>query len=201
MFIPEGESHMRVPPVNERVKEAPAQALRAMFAGIGQLLLVTDRFRGRTPENEAAQENEAQGGGTATATAPSETATSEAATTEAATTEAAEQASVADQATAEPATEPDAVAAPEATATTVEAEAPASPVEAEVTPATEATEAEASTLPLSNYDELTIPSLRARLRNLSADQLTQLIGYEKSHANRPEIIAMFERRIVKLAEG
>ena len=31
---------MRVPQVSERVKEAPAQALRAMFAGIGQLLLL-----------------------------------------------------------------------------------------------------------------------------------------------------------------
>ena len=30
---------MRVPQVSERVKEAPAQALRAMFAGIGQLLV------------------------------------------------------------------------------------------------------------------------------------------------------------------
>src|ERR1700722_7501615 len=38
---------MRVPQVNERIKEAPAQALRGMFAGIGQLLLVTDKLRSK----------------------------------------------------------------------------------------------------------------------------------------------------------
>lgn len=176
---------MRVPPVNERVKEAPAHALRAMFAGIGQLLLVTDRFRSRTPENEAAQESGAQ----STATAPSEAATTE-------------QAPVSDQPTAEAATEPEAAAVPE-TAPVAEAGAePGTAAASAATVAADATaEAPATTLPLANYDELTIPSLRARLRNLSADQLIQLIGYEKSHANRPEVISMFERRIVKLAEG
>ena len=56
-------------------------------------------------------------------------------------------------------------------------------------------------LPLPNYDDLTIASLRARLRNLSADQLAELVDYEKSHANREDVIQMFERRIAKLAEG
>src|ERR1700722_6783927 len=40
---------MRVPQISERVKEAPAQALRGVFAGIGQLLLVTDKLRNKTP--------------------------------------------------------------------------------------------------------------------------------------------------------
>ena len=35
---------MRVPQVTERMKEAPAHALRAVFAGIGQVLLVADRI-------------------------------------------------------------------------------------------------------------------------------------------------------------
>src|SRR5215471_16205090 len=39
---------MRVPQVNERVKEAPAHALRAMFAGIGQLLSVSDKIRNKS---------------------------------------------------------------------------------------------------------------------------------------------------------
>jgi hypothetical protein len=56
-------------------------------------------------------------------------------------------------------------------------------------------------LPLPNYDDLTVASLRARLRNLSADQLGQLLDYEKSHANRADVVQMFERRIAKLAEG
>ena len=40
---------MRVPPVSDRIKEAPAQALRGVFAGIGQLLLITDKLRNKTP--------------------------------------------------------------------------------------------------------------------------------------------------------
>ncbi len=39
---------MRVPQVNERVKDAPASTLRAMFAGIGQLLSITDKFRNKS---------------------------------------------------------------------------------------------------------------------------------------------------------
>jgi hypothetical protein len=40
---------MRVPQVSERIKEAPAQALRGVFAGIGQLLLYTDKLRNKAP--------------------------------------------------------------------------------------------------------------------------------------------------------
>ena len=40
---------MRVPQVSERIKEAPAQALRGVFAGIGQLLLITDKIRNKAP--------------------------------------------------------------------------------------------------------------------------------------------------------
>ena len=40
---------MRFPQVSDRVKEAPAQALRGVFAGIGQLLLFTDKLRNKTP--------------------------------------------------------------------------------------------------------------------------------------------------------
>ena len=53
-------------------------------------------------------------------------------------------------------------------------------------------------LPLANYDELTVASLRARLRNLSVEQLTEILDYEKAHAARPDVISMFERRIAKV---
>ena len=57
-------------------------------------------------------------------------------------------------------------------------------------------------LPLANYDLSSVASLRARLRNLSAEQLGQLVEYEKAHAARADVIAMFERRIAKVqAEG
>ena len=56
----------------------------------------------------------------------------------------------------------------------------------------------AAALPLANYDELSVASLRARLRNLSVEQLTQLIEYEKEHADRADVITMFERRVAKI---
>ena len=161
---------MRVPQVNERVKEAPASALRAMFAGIGSLLSVTDKLRAK-PATEAPAEPAAP----APETVAPETVTPEAA------------APVATDATATPETTeaPETSAAPETT----------------ITPETTMTPEEAAALPLLNYDELSIASLRARLRNLSADQLTILIAYEKSHADRADVISMFERRITKLNLG
>ncbi len=60
------------------------------------------------------------------------------------------------------------------------------------------TSEEAGGAPLPNYDELSIASLRARLRNLDLTQLRQLAAYEKTHAARAEVMTMFERRIAKL---
>ena len=48
----EGECDMRVPQVSERIKEAPAQALRGVFAGIGQLLLITDKLRNKASHQD-----------------------------------------------------------------------------------------------------------------------------------------------------
>ena len=64
--------------------------------------------------------------------------------------------------------------------------------------ASEATEPGA--LPLSNYDELTIASLRARLRVLSPSQISILLEYEKVTEGRPAVITMFERRLAKLEQ-
>ena len=170
---------MRVPQVKERVKESPASALRAMFAGIGSMLFVKDKIRHKAgaensaPETVAAAPEAAAAAETPAAPEPvvAETVTPEAV--------AAETTAVPDVSTG-----PETTAAPERAAP-----------EAAVAPAA------AAALPLANYDELTIASLRARLRNLSAEQLTELIGYEKEHANREDVISMFERRITKLNLG
>jgi hypothetical protein len=174
---------MRVPQVKERVKESPASALRAMFAGIGSMLFVKDKIR-----HKAGTENSAP----ATEAAAPETS--------AAPETVAAEASAGPEVT----TAPETTAVPEATAAAETAAAPeaaaAPTVAAETTAVPEAT-AEAAALPLPNYDELTIASLRARLRNLTPEQLTVLIEYEKAHANREDVITMFERRITKLALG
>jgi hypothetical protein len=174
---------MRVPQVNERVKEAPVQALRAMFAGIGSLLSVTDKMRNKP----------------AAAPAPEAPAAEKTATQE---TPAATEATVASETVAE--TEAtvaaEAAAAAEAPAAEAPAAAPAQTVETAEPAASAGAETDAA-LPLANYDDLSVASLRARLRNLSADQLATLIEYEKSHAGREDVVAMFERRVAKLAEG
>jgi hypothetical protein len=53
-------------------------------------------------------------------------------------------------------------------------------------------------LPVPRYDERSLPSLRARLRGLDAGQVAMLAAYERAHAGRPDVLAMFERRIAKL---
>ena len=60
---------------------------------------------------------------------------------------------------------------------------------------------QAAALPISGYDDLSLPSLRARLRNLGTADLRDLLAHERSHANREDVVAMFERRIVKLEEA
>jgi hypothetical protein len=52
-----------------------------------------------------------------------------------------------------------------------------------------------------NYDELTVASLRARLRNLDAAQLRVMADYERANADREAVVTMFERRIAKLESG
>ena len=195
---------MRVPPqVSERIKEAPAQALRGVFAGIGQLLLITDKLRNKTPADAQVPQTRA----------PEPTEKHEAAAqAQAAAPPAAPQAPAGDHA-------PEArdfdktgnvrlldndkagtdTAAPASAATE---DSPAT-AETPVTTATEATTAgtQATAMPLPNYDALTVASLRARLRNLDVTQVRQLAEYEKTHAARADVIVMFERRIAKLEAG
>jgi hypothetical protein len=292
---------MRVPQVSERIKEAPAQALRGVFAGIGQLLLITDKLRNKAPAGQDVSRARTSGAsGTVTATtaarpagqreeaaaAPATPAATESVTsaTAPAATAAADEAAAAKSVaaesvaaksaaarrapakptTAKPATKPTGKPttarrspARPATAQTAPAEpaageppkppkrqstrdfdktgnvrllgeedssplsAAASAIQAEpvTTPepvtATEpeavtATEPEAvsgaepvsgpadSAPPLPNYDELSVASLRARLRNLDVAQVAQLADYERAHAARADVLAMFERRIAKL---
>jgi len=55
-----------------------------------------------------------------------------------------------------------------------------------------------TSLPVPNYDTLTVASLRARLRNLDPSQVRALLDYEKANAGRAAVVTMFERRIAKL---
>jgi hypothetical protein len=214
---------MPLPQVNDRIKEVPAQALRAVFAGIGQVLLVADKIRNRAVE---------QVSGVTTVTAPpreaaaTKPATEPAAPAEPAAESAAEagsdrwrsldktgnvrliserDAAVPAQASeAPPAEAPPAAEAAPAEAPPVADTAPAEAPPADAAPAADAAPDQAppdeTGLPLSSYGSLTIPSLRARLRVLNAAQITTLLDYERATQARPAVIGMFERRLAKLAQ-
>jgi hypothetical protein len=163
-----------------QMKEGPASMLRAMFAGFGSLMSVMDKVRAK-PAAEAPADAEAPAA--ATTPAPEDTAAPEPEAT-------AEPATVAAQAAAEPET----AVAPEPAAPAVAEPATAEP-EASAGPET------SSALPLANYEELSVASLRARLRNLSNDDLSQLMTYERAHQDRPEVIKMFQNRLIKMTTG
>src|SRR3984957_5103598 len=59
----------------------------------------------------------------------------------------------------------------------------------------------APALPLASYDTLSLASIRARLRSLDVAQLRTLVDYEATHAERPDVLGMLERRIEKLETG
>ncbi len=205
-----------------QIKERPASMLRAMFAGFGSLMSVMDKVRGK-PAAEAPSDAEAPAPATTpspedTSTAAPETVVAETVVTETvvepevstgpevvvAETVVAE--TVAPEATAEPeaTVAPETVAAETVAAETVTPEA----VAAEVSTGPETVAAEvpaiaepSGELPLANYDELSVASLRARLRNLSNDDLTLLMTYERAHQDRPEVIKMFQNRLIKMTTG
>jgi hypothetical protein len=178
---------MRIPPPPERIKEAPAHALRAVFAGVGQVLLITERVRQRAIEQVHPQMTSAPAHAPAPDVPPPPPPPRSAA---AAATQAAAS-RVAAPAAAAPAAAAPAAAAPAAAAPAVaRAEAPA--------PEAAAPQGGAAVLPVPSYDELSIASLRARLRALDAAQVRDLLDYERAHASRANVITMFERRIAKL---
>ena len=251
---------MPLPQVNDRLKEIPAQALRTVFATIGQVLLVADRLRARVA-------GQPSGSGQATATRPADRTPAPAPPRPAKPAKPVKPARTAKPATpgAEPSrwrsldktgnvrlldgdeeqddedvpgvtqavSEPaPAAPAPPAEYTPTEVvpavavpaepapvkpapagPAPAAPTLAEVTaqepvpvePAhsepAPAVVADSQALPVPNYDQLSVASLRARLRVLDAGQVQTLLDYEKAHESRPAVITLFERRLTKLDEG
>lgn len=48
---------------------------------------------------------------------------------------------------------------------------------------------------LADYDQLTLPQVRSRLRSMSLAELEELLAYEREHANRPSFTGMLSRRI------
>jgi len=185
--------------VNDRIKEAPAVMLRAVFAGVGQLLLAADKVRARAtatgwPPDIAAIKAQALGqlrwhslDGTRSDAVPL----------------ARDGANSHDHAAERPPPgHPGSVTA-SPTATVTEARRPArtgqgAPPPAAPPPAAPPPAAPPAAPPLPGYDDLTLPSLRARLRGFDAETLRALLAYEKAHARRDDVITLFERRLAKI---
>lgn len=53
---------------------------------------------------------------------------------------------------------------------------------------------------ISGYDELSLAQLRARLRRLSVEQLTELLSWESAHQDRPAFVTMLGNRITTVTE-
>ena len=227
---------MRVPQVSERIKEAPAQALRGVFAGIGQLLLITDKLRNKASHQEMtwARTPGAPAADTDTTVtsppAPAETVAAKPAPAEpAASRPATARRPAAKPAAGKPVTpkpgaKPVTAKPPTARRPAARPAPPAPPAPAELAgqtpPKPQSTRDFDKTgnvrlldgekgssaggapatgePPLPNYDELSVASLRARLRNLDVAQVRQLAEYERAHAARAEVLTMFERRVAKL---
>jgi hypothetical protein len=203
---------MPIPQVNDRIKEAPAVMLRAVFAGVGQLLLAADKVRARaagtgwppertTPEGQSrAQSRWHTLEDTRSSTVP---LVRERAISHDHSAVRLPAASPGSDTAARAATEKHAAATPSAEpagepATAAEA-SPAAPGEPPVSgePVVSG-EPAADAPPLPGYDGLSLPSLRAKLRVLDAATLEALLGYEKAHAKRDDVITMFERRLAKI---
>lgn len=245
---------MPLPQVNDRLKEIPAQALRTVFATIGQVLLVADRLRARAA-------GQPSGSGQATATRPADRVPAPAPSRPAKPARAAKPgtpgaepsrwrsldktgnvrlldgdeeqddedvpgvtqavsepappappppaeytptevvpavAVPAEPAAAKPAPAGPAPAAPTLAEVTAQEPVPVEPAHSEPAPAAVA---DSQALPVPNYDQLSVASLRARLRVLDAGQVQTLLDYEKAHESRPAVITLFERRLTKLDEG
>jgi len=260
---------MPIPQVNDRIKEAPVVVLRAVFAGIGQILLTADKVRARaaeqvwTPDRAPAQApaglpadrrpQEPPRNGTthaepavadhsavreAPASRPPATTAAEPATKPAPATRAtptkpapatratptkpvaaakatpatrnapatkatpATKAGPATRASSPAKATPAAKAAP-AAKTTPEPKAPRAATAAKAVPAPRAAKAEpaAEAPPLPGYDDMSLASLRARLRALDPATIQAMLAYERAHAGREPVITMLERRLAKISAG
>jgi hypothetical protein len=56
-------------------------------------------------------------------------------------------------------------------------------------------------LPIPDYDHLPLESLAHRIRMLPADDLRELLDYERAHANRLPVVQVFLKRLEALEAG
>ena len=174
---------MRVPQVSERIKEAPAQALRGVFAGIGQLLLITDKLRNKASHQDVPQARTPGALETVTDTSVTSPANAGPATAPAAAAAAPAEAVAADEAiAAEPAPAKPAVTARRAaakpvTGKPVTAKPPAKPATTKpITPRRTAAKAAAAEAAESAGEAAPKPPKRQSARNFDKTGNVRVLG-------------------------
>jgi hypothetical protein len=194
---------MPIPQVNDRIKEAPVVVLRAVFAGIGQILLTADKVRARAAEQVWTADRPTVPGLRSTAPGLRSSAPGPRNGTTHAEPAAAEHSAIREA--------PVSPAAAPATKTTpatksVRATKPATatkPAATKAAPAPRVPKAEPVAVepPLPGWDDLSLASLRARLRGFDAATIRAMLAYEQAHARREPVITMLERRLAKITAG
>ncbi|MEU9212301.1 hypothetical protein AB0D27_31305 [Streptomyces sp. NPDC048415] len=58
-----------------------------------------------------------------------------------------------------------------------------------------------STLPLPDYDHLPLGGLESRVRALNAEEVEELLAYERTHADRLPVTEVLTARLEQLREG
>ena len=172
---------MGISQIPDQVKRAPAEALRALFSGIGRILLAADRpgpAPGRTQPDD----------GTARPAPPAQAGRQRRAEPGRPAAESRwrslDQTGNVRLLSADDIDDYDLAGPTAGSAADGTVPVSGSPV-----------------LPLADYDNLSLASIRARLRTLTAEQLHVLADYERKNAERPDVLGMLERRIEKLENG
>ncbi|GAA0264898.1 hypothetical protein [Cryptosporangium japonicum] len=90
------------------------------------------------------------------------------------------------------------VPSPAGAPTPAAAHAEAAALLSEVTPDAAKAATAPESLPVKNWDGLTIAAIRQRTRSLSDQDILTLLAYERAHAARPAVILNLENRLAKL---
>ncbi|MFI0451020.1 hypothetical protein [Actinomadura sp. 6N118] len=184
------------------VTEPPARSKATARTGGSEIAVGKPQTAAKPQAKPATEAKPAAQAKPAAAPKPTAEAKPAAAPKPAAEAKPAAQAKPAAASKAKPKPEPESKPAPEAATEAAEPKAESKPEfepKPEAKPAAPA-EAEkiAAELPVPNYDEATLPQLRARLRGLSVDQVKLLREYERKHSARADVLKMYENRIAKL---
>jgi hypothetical protein len=203
--------------LQETVREIPVQAARLALFGVGRTLLLTDRVRkdyrearesGLRPVLERWRDDAGQLAEKAMGRVKERRPAAGRSESE---SEPAAQPPVAGPPDRKPGREPGRTAGTSAAAAAKSSEPVAKPApEPETVPEPvpeptstpdRVTKLSAESLPVPDYDEATLASVRARLRSLTAAQVSQLRDYEAEHKARADYLRMYENRIAKLTSG